>query len=307
MQLHGYRILVIDNDEVASGELQNFLISKGFGVISAYDGAAGLQLAEIYKPDLILMEMELPQMDGFKVLGVLAEHPVLRQTPVVFVTKLTSENLMIKALEYGADDYIVKPYNKLELMARVKASLRRGRRFRITEDAMGGNLADVGLAELLQTSELGKKTTLINLPDMGANLFIEDGMLVHAQIGSFEGLPAIQRIVFLERGTFSMSFEPFPKTLVRTPMPIQYVLLDAMRYVDELRGMLDVFAEEKNPLLRIKDTGVEDLDSLKDLSPITLNDLIVRIEGDMKESAEKITGAFSKGGIENVSHTQGGA
>lgn len=302
MRMYGYKILIIDSDEKANGELQKFLVNEGFGVISAYDGSMGMQMINSYRPDLVVMEVDLPGMDGFELLDGLREKPELRQIPVIFVTRLTSENLMIKALEHGGDDYIVKPYNKLELMARVKSSLRRGKRFRQSESSTVGNLADISLPELLQTMELGKKTVHLSLPDMGGDLYVEKGTLVHAKIGSSEGVPAIQRIVFLEHGYFTISFEPFPKTLKKEQMSIQSVLMDTMRYVDELRRILEGISKEKNPLLRINDTGLPEIDKFKDLSPITLNDLVIKMEGDLKESAEKIMQVFSKGKILTVSH-----
>jgi DNA-binding response OmpR family regulator len=293
----GYKILIVDNDEAEHGELQQFFINSGYGVIGAYDGAMGLQMADIHRPDLIVLEMDLPAVGGFRILEVVRERPELRQTPVIFVTRIASEILMIKALEHGADDYIVKPYNKLELLARVKSCLRRGKRFRLSEDSTSGSLADINLTDLLQTIELGKKTVHLNLPDMGADLFIEKGDLVHSRFGTFEGIPALQRILFLEYGSFSMAFEEPPKSITRTPMPIQYILMDTLRYVDELKRTVLEITEENNPLIQIKDTGVAEIEKLRDLSPLTLHDLIARMEDDLKENAGKVKGAFSRGKI----------
>jgi two-component system response regulator VicR len=116
------KILIVD-DEKPIVEILKFNLEKnGYSVCEAYDGEDGLNTAQSKKPDLILLDVMLPKMDGFTVL----KH--LRQTmtmPVLMLTAREEEIDKVLGLELGADDYITKPFSMRELIARVKANLRR--------------------------------------------------------------------------------------------------------------------------------------------------------------------------------------
>jgi len=83
----------------------------------------------------------------------------------------------------GADDYITKPFDKAELLARIKVSLRRTERYLKGERTVEGNLSDISLTELLQTIELGNKTATITLPDLDGEIVIEEGLFVFCRQG----------------------------------------------------------------------------------------------------------------------------
>jgi two-component system response regulator VicR len=91
--------------------------------MEAYDGATGLSLALEQDPDLILLDLMLPELDGFQVCRTLREHG--RSTPVLIITAREEEKDKVLGLELGADDYITKPFSIRELLARVKANIRR--------------------------------------------------------------------------------------------------------------------------------------------------------------------------------------
>ncbi|MEE0867773.1 MAG: response regulator [Clostridia bacterium] len=115
-------ILVVD-DEVALVDILKFNLTKsGYKVICAYDGEEGYRLAITEKPDLILLDVMLPKMEGFEVCRKVREK---QSTPIIMVTARDEEVDKVLGLELGADDYITKPYSIRELLARVKANLRR--------------------------------------------------------------------------------------------------------------------------------------------------------------------------------------
>ncbi len=115
-------ILLIEDDPMIAEPLLFGLESEGFRVLHAADGIEGLQLARTAAPDLILLDVMLPGMDGFQVLRHLRQDS---QTPILMLTAREQEMDRVMGLESGADDYIVKPFSFRELLARVRANLRR--------------------------------------------------------------------------------------------------------------------------------------------------------------------------------------
>ena len=117
------RILVVeDNEDLAFG-LRNNLEVEGHTVDVASDGAAGLSRAAATAPDLVILDLMLPQLDGFHVLRGLREQGIA--TPVLILTARGEETDKVRGLRLGADDYVTKPFGLLELLARVEALLRR--------------------------------------------------------------------------------------------------------------------------------------------------------------------------------------
>ena len=119
------RVLVVEDDADSASILLAYLERDGFDVRVARDGREGVDLFHRWSPDLVLLDMMLPRMTGAE---VLAEVRRRDQTPVIMVTALGDEPEKLAALRYGADDYVVKPYSPSEVVARVRAVLRRSAR-----------------------------------------------------------------------------------------------------------------------------------------------------------------------------------
>jgi DNA-binding response OmpR family regulator len=125
------KILIIDDEETNVKLLTILLEHKGFEVVKAYRAEDGLRKAYRNQPDLVLLDIMMPDMDGWEVCRRLRE---LSDMPIVFLTAKTDTKDIVKGLEMGADDYIVKPYDNDELVARVKAHLRRAPRVTMSEE-----------------------------------------------------------------------------------------------------------------------------------------------------------------------------
>lgn len=115
-------ILIVDDEKPIVDILKFNLKKEGFETIEAYDGQTGLELALTKNPDLILLDVMLPEMDGF---SVCREVRAKSQVPIILLTAREEEVDKVLGLELGADDYITKPYSVRELLARIKANLRR--------------------------------------------------------------------------------------------------------------------------------------------------------------------------------------
>ncbi len=116
------KILVVEDEKTISDILAFNLQREGYDTIAAYDGAEGLRCALEEAPDLILLDVMLPKMDGFEVCRQVREQ---KDTPIIMLTAREEEADKVTGLELGADDYITKPFSMRELMARVKANMRR--------------------------------------------------------------------------------------------------------------------------------------------------------------------------------------
>lgn len=118
------KILLIEDDESISLGLKMNLEAEGYGTIAAWDGESGLRHALSEPVDLIILDVMLPKTNGFEVLRQLREASCL--TPVIMLSARSSESEKVMGLELGAEDYITKPFGLAELLARVRAVLRRG-------------------------------------------------------------------------------------------------------------------------------------------------------------------------------------
>ena len=116
------KILVVDDEPSISNLVVSYLRKEGYEVYSAADGPGGLHAARVYRPDLIVLDIMLPGMDGLEVLTQLRRES---NVYVILLTAKTEELDRVLGLSIGADDYVTKPFSPRELTARVKAALRR--------------------------------------------------------------------------------------------------------------------------------------------------------------------------------------
>jgi DNA-binding response OmpR family regulator len=120
--LRGGRILVIDDDEDIVALIKSYLSSRGYVVYTASSGEDGIRAAHVEKPDLIILDIEMPGRDGIEVCQEIRRSML---TPIIFLTVRSEETDVVLGLGVGADNYITKPFKTSELIAKVEASLRR--------------------------------------------------------------------------------------------------------------------------------------------------------------------------------------
>jgi len=124
MAAHRSRILVVDDTEPNLRLLRALLTGAGYEVVTANCGTEGVEAAGRENPDLILLDIMMPDLTGFEVCQRLRAIPDTRQTPIVFLTALHEMEDHMRAVDVGGDDVLTKPINKLELLLRVKSLLR---------------------------------------------------------------------------------------------------------------------------------------------------------------------------------------
>ena len=121
-------ILIVDDEPDLVELIAYTLVAEGFRVLTARDGVEGLALAEAERPDLVVLDIMMPKMDGVELTARLRENGQLRLTPILMLTARTGEGDEIAGLDAGADDYLPKPVSTRRLVSRIRALLRRGER-----------------------------------------------------------------------------------------------------------------------------------------------------------------------------------
>jgi two-component system alkaline phosphatase synthesis response regulator PhoP len=168
------QILVVDDDRDIVRLVRSYLEKAGYRVLSAYDGESALQILRREKPQLLILDLMLPDKDGWDVARAVRADPDLSVTPIIMLTARVEDNDKIVGLEIGADDYITKPFNPREVVARVRALLRRS---------------------LLQLE--GKPPVVLKIGDLELNLgkreFHLDDQLIDLTPSEFELLRVLMR------------------------------------------------------------------------------------------------------------------
>jgi phosphate regulon transcriptional regulator PhoB len=156
--MSGQTILVVDDEELIRELLRFNLEKEGYRVIAAKDGVQTLHLLTREQPDLIILDIMLPGIDGLEVCRQIRSNPRYQEIPLIMLTAKGEEIDKVLGLELGADDYITKPFSNRELLARIKARLRR---VHITEEGREICDGDIRLdTSSLQTYIRGKEILL---------------------------------------------------------------------------------------------------------------------------------------------------
>ena len=170
------RILVIDYDLDVTEQIQRTLQEEGYQVLTTVTGQAGIALAELERPNLILLDIDLPDVDGYAVCRALRGNPATAKVPILIHSARNDVSDKVAGFKAGANDYIVKPAAPAELLARIKASLRSDELRLAQIIALWGSKGGVGtttlaanLAVALHT-RTGKRVTLVDASVLGGTL-----------------------------------------------------------------------------------------------------------------------------------------
>lgn len=122
-------LLAIDDDPLVLKLIEASLVRESYRMLFAPDGETGLRMAIENQPDVIVLDVVMPGMDGFEFCQQARKNPILKNTPIIMLTALDDRDSKIQGLEAGADDYICKPFDKIEFRARIKTITRLTRNF----------------------------------------------------------------------------------------------------------------------------------------------------------------------------------
>jgi DNA-binding response OmpR family regulator len=163
-------ILVVDDEKRLVSLVESYLTQEGYRVVTAHDGKQALFVASREKPDLIILDLMMPEMDGY---AFMRAHRAEKNTPIILLTARVDDDEKVIGLEVGADDYVTKPFRPRELVARVRAVLRRA-----------GNTEPVG--NVLQAADvhLDRETRLVKVQERFVDLTPSEFDLLAALMSS---------------------------------------------------------------------------------------------------------------------------
>jgi len=226
------RILVVDDDKDVVRLMRAYLEQSDFEVLVAYNGETAMHILRRERPDLVLLDLMLPDHDGWEITRWMRREPLLQQTPVIMLTARVSDTDKIVGLELGADDYVTKPYNPREVVARVRARLRAragmqmddpGRILRVAELQMDLATRQVlvqGKPVVLTVTEFEILRALMEQ----SGYVLTRGDLVRKALGSdFQGL---ERTLDSHMRNLRAKIEPDPRTprYIKTVYGVGYIL-----------------------------------------------------------------------------------
>jgi uncharacterized protein (TIGR02266 family) len=238
-----WRILVADDEPYVLLAVKQVLQSLPATVIEAPDGEQALRLAKAKLPDLVILDVKMPRMDGFKVAEALKQDPTTAEIPVIFLSALRDSHVKIRGLVLGAEDYIGKPVDPEELKARIRAVLRRTRSPHDPQEvspSKGGQLQDVSLASLVGTLEGERRTVRLLLTrgaERGEIVFV-DGHIAQAVQGARRGEMAVYQLLAWKEGSFEM-VPPDPSSQIggEVAAPNEGLLLEGQRRLGEIPAL----------------------------------------------------------------------
>lgn len=159
-----YNILVVDDDKEITEAIEIYLLNEGYNVFTAYDGIQALKIARQEEVHLIIMDIMMPNLDGTRATIELRKE---KEIPIIMLSAKAEDSDIILGLNLGADDYLTKPFNPLELIARVNSQIRRYTRFSSLNSNISEELITVGGLELNKESKIvtvnGKEAKLTPL------------------------------------------------------------------------------------------------------------------------------------------------
>ncbi len=292
-------ILIIDDDPIIQKLLEKQLELSGFATLHAMSGMEALQILDDQHVDLIILDISMPQMDGFQTLARIRKTAAGKAMPVIILSILDRDHLKIKGLELGADDYMVKPFNAAELTARIKAVLRRKEGCHSRQGVVSGDLAVLGITDILQMLSLSQKNATIDLPDIRGKIVARCGQVVSARQSMFTGMEALIRLLLLESGTFLLTYEQQrPVRPDEEGREIRHLLLKVTMRVDEIKEVMEELGG-RDAMLQIgeKPTNIPQIEALRHAFPMSMTTLLTQMEGSIKACMELIERAITQGKI----------
>jgi len=200
-------ILVVDDDPDIRELIATQLMALGYEVRTAQDGVEGLDLCHAEKPDLMVVDVMMPGLDGFQFVDFVTKNPYTADIPCVFLTAKDQLPDKVKGLQMGAYDYMTKPFSMGELVARIEGILARHaeQATHMGEDTLvAGKLDDMQLADIIQTVEQTDLTGALRMThaQATAEIWFHKGRIVAAQAGSVEGEDALYEALKWSKGNF---------------------------------------------------------------------------------------------------------
>ncbi len=248
----GRRILVVDDSETIRTLLTGELAKRDFEVSVAENGAQALKKAVETRPDLIISDINMPEMDGWEFCWRVRKHQATRSIPFLFLSDRDEVSDRVRGLEIGAEDYITKPFQIQDLVDRMQTVMMRRRNAPSgpgSETSLMGQLNQFKLPDLLQNINMLSKSGALEIRrDDVARIFVQNGEVINAQIGDVSGKKAFYRMLGWKEGVFEFKeFIPrIPKVFKENTIKL---ILDGLKQEDEISKFRQDFPSDEDAIL----------------------------------------------------------
>lgn len=202
------KILIVDEDSTYISGLRKGLSQSNHEVIYWDDGRKALEIIKNLQPDLIIADVELPQISGHEFFKEIKSNPETRNVPFIFLSNQKRVDDRIKSMEMGVDGFITKPFYVEEVVARIESLLNEVDNIENSnhsnEKGFSGNLYEMNLIDLIQTLELGKKSGIINLKHLAyeGRVYVLNGEVIDATFEDFPPKEALFKMSLWTEGNF---------------------------------------------------------------------------------------------------------
>ncbi|HZE89881.1 MAG TPA: response regulator, partial [Verrucomicrobiae bacterium] len=237
-------VLIVDDSPLIRQVVADAFLPSGYHVLMAADGAEALRKIAQNPPDLIVADILMPVMDGWKLCEEVRRAAETSQIPFIFLTTEQEANKKVRGLRMGADDYLTKPFSREELLARAEIILSRARKLKDAEGAgemLSGHTRHLSMADLLQILSLNGRTGVLKLQGAGGEegrIYFREGRIVHAAVGRVAGEKALFRLMMWPETRFVL--EDLPPSVAETiAATTSSVLMEGFTHWDELRNLAD--------------------------------------------------------------------
>jgi len=260
------KILLVDDDQLTLEMLTFGLEHLDMEIKTATNGVEALQIAWDFQPDMVIMDIMMPMIDGMEAASVLKNHPRTSKIPIIFVSGKATPPDGTAAL---AEAYVTKPFRVEELIARIDSVWKEreslGKEIKEEKDFLG-KLSLIGLPDLIQILEQGKNTGVLTLSSEGQKglVYFQDGRVLDAEAEGRKGKWAVYHLLSWTRGDFSFRSQAVSRAPVIYSSGTRLVL-EGMRRFDERQRLLSRLPD-LNTVLVVK-PGVREKLGSKKLSP----------------------------------------
>ena len=202
------KILIVDNQPNYTIGLRKGLMDAGYEIHLAENGDQALELVHEIQPDIILSEIQLPQLNGHELLKAIRSGEKFKNTPFFFLSNQKRVDERIKSISMQVDDYIQKPYYVDEVLARIELILKEIKpngRYK-NQNGFSGKLSEMNLVDLIQTLELGQKSGILTLErnSQTGEVHIQSGQVVNARLNSLSAEAALEKMMIWTDGVFEV-------------------------------------------------------------------------------------------------------
>lgn len=286
-------ILCVDDDPGIHKLLAAQLKANDYTTHHATSGDQAIDILSEKHVDLIILDLKMPGMNGFAILAHVKETPATKNIPVIFLSSFDQKHLKIRGFEYGADDFIVKPFTGPILLARINAVLRRSGESLTQRDAIRGNVKDLPIFDLLRMLSFSDKCRTVLFPEMNGRLLIDQGNTLSINQASHTGEDALVRLLLLNKGTFSVHNATPENDAGPDSTPIETLLFATAIQVDEIEDTIQEAIPASQLDMPALSKQFEDISTLKGKFPLSPQQLCAEMPGNILDNVRQIAKAFS--------------